>query len=405
MQEYRHLRLVLLFQVIFIFLWGCSEMQRDANDTPATTSDDIQNTDNPGAIGNPNGGSPTIPANGGNPPAGGNAATENIAGSEASDSSPETGQNLPGGNSGGSGENGGDSKDSSGGETIIAGTGSQTIDSGVPNTTPVEADIPEPVTKPFMWGVGIGITDVEAAVKFYTEVMKMTVEKEVTRDQGEPNERTETVLYASEAERGARLVLMNFKDKRNTQKITTKLVWQASNASRVALEAASHPGYVSRMNMGMIVQFDGPETYIQEVGNIFDPGGVGISVPYLVAMGFSVSNLPSSIGFYTSAFGMTDTATGSYLVTDATGPANITEYTVKYPDGAGLVVQGWSPPRNSKDNPVKIVLFVSDAQANADKIVAAGGSIVQEGHRTEVYDNRLLIVTKDPDGYVIELVQ
>ena len=29
--------------------------------------------------------------------------------------------------------------------------------------------------------------------------------------------------------------------------------------------------------------------------------------------------------------------------------------------------------RNSKDNPVKVVVFVPDAQAAADKVMAAGG--------------------------------
>jgi predicted enzyme related to lactoylglutathione lyase len=61
--------------------------------------------------------------------------------------------------------------------------------------------------------------------------------------------------------------------------------------------------------------------------------------------------------------------------------------------------------RNSKDNPVKVVLFVPDAQAVADKVMAAGGSIAQPAARSPAYDNRLLIVTKDPDGYVFELVQ
>src|SRR5581483_7506438 len=125
--------------------------------------------------------------------------------------------------------------------------------------------VPTPVTTPYVWGVGIGITDVPAAVKFYTDVMKMDVEeKDVRRD-----DRTETVLVSAQAKRGSRVVLMNFDDKRNTQKITAKLVWQAPNPTAVSLAAANYPGYVSRLT-GLIVQFDGPETYIQEVGNAFD---------------------------------------------------------------------------------------------------------------------------------------
>lgn len=264
------------------------------------------------------------------------------------------------------------------------------------------AAIPAPVTVPYVWGVGIGITDVPSAVKFYTGVMQMTVEQsDVQRD-----DRTETVLYASQAKRGSRLVLMNFNDKRNTQDITAKLVWQASNPTGVSTAAASYPGYVSRLT-GLIVQFDGPETYIQEVGNGFDTGGAGISVPYLIAMGMSVSNQSSSIQFYNTAFGMTDALTGTFAITDATGSASVTEYTEQYSTqgGAAIVLQAWTPMRNSKDNPVKIVLFVPDAQAAADKVVAAGGMVVTPAERTPVYDNRKLIVAQDLDGYILELVE
>jgi catechol 2,3-dioxygenase-like lactoylglutathione lyase family enzyme len=255
------------------------------------------------------------------------------------------------------------------------------------------------VTAPQIWGFGIGITDVPAAVGFYTGVMKMAVEKDaVKRD-----DRTETVLYGTQAKRGARVVLMRFDDARNTRKITTKLVFQAQNASAVDRAASTHPDYVSRLNFG-IVQFDGPETYIHEVGSIFDSGGSAISVPYPIAMGFAVSDQPASRKFYT-ALGMKESSLGSFNVTDASGTGSINEYSVKFPDGAGAVLQRWTPARNAKDNPVKLVIFVPDAQATADKIVAAGGTIVKPAERTPVYDNRRLVVAKDLDGYVLEIVE
>jgi predicted enzyme related to lactoylglutathione lyase len=227
----------------------------------------------------------------------------------------------------------------------------------------------------------------------------MTVEKDaVKRD-----DRTETTLYGTQAMRGARLVLMKFDDMRNTQKITAKLVWQAQNAAAVNAAASMYPGYVSRLNIG-IVQFDGPETYIHEVGGIFDSGGAAISVPYAIAIGFAVSDQPASRKFYTS-LGMTETSLGSFSVTDATGPGTIGEYTVKFADGMGAVVQQWTPARNAKDNPVKVVIMVPDAKAMADKVVAAGGTIVKPAERTPVYDNRLLVVAKDLDGYVVEIVE
>ena len=69
-----------------------------------------------------------------------------------------------------------------------------------------------------VWGVGLGITDVPAAVKFYTEVMAMAVEKENVQRE----DRVETVLASTKAGRGSRLVLMKYNDGRETRKITSE---------------------------------------------------------------------------------------------------------------------------------------------------------------------------------------
>ncbi|MET0340273.1 MAG: hypothetical protein ABW252_04695 [Polyangiales bacterium] len=277
----------------------------------------------------------------------------------------------------------------------------QTADAAdAPATDAPAADAPAPVSVAAVWGFGIGITDVAAARKFYTEVMKMTVEKEDVKRE----DRTETVLYATQAKRGARIILMKYDDQRNTRKITAKLVFQASNTPAVNSAARSHPDYKQRMNLG-IVQFDGPDTYIHEVGGIFDSGGgARITVPYPIALGFSTTDLSASRKFY-QGLGMSDSRLGAFSVTDATGSGRINEYSERFKEGAGIVLQEWSPKRNSKDNPIKVVMMVPNAQAVADKVVAGGGTIVKPAERTPVYDNRLLIVAKDPDGYVLELVQ
>jgi len=230
----------------------------------------------------------------------------------------------------------------------------------------------------------------------------MTVEKEDVQRE----DRVETVLASTKAGRGSRLVLMKYNDGRETRKISAKLVWQAPSPSEINRAAAMHPDYVSRLNIG-IVQFDGPDTYIQEVGSSFDTGGTGIMEPYMVALGFSVTDSPKTSSFWQMVVGMEESPLGSFTVTDATGTGTIAEVTLQIPTGGGsaLIPQEWSPMRNSKDNPVKIVLFVPDAQTNADKVMAAGGSILQPAARSDAYDNRLLIVAKDPDGYLVEIVQ
>lgn len=341
--------------------------------------------------------------------AGGGAAGS--AGNAAASAAGNRGGNAAGSGGGNTAGNSPASSDDAGSGSPVASPDAGTVtdpqldasaaDSGPTNSTDatVPAEIPDPVTEPVVWGFGLGITDMPAAVKFYTEVMKMTVEKEVVRE-----DRSETVLYASAASRGARLILMKFNDNRMTRNVTAKLVWQAANAGAVDRAASEYPDYVSRLNVG-IVQFDGPETYIQEVGSIFDTEGGDIEVPYLIAMGFSVSDLAAGRTFYTTGLGMTEEPLGTFSVTDATGSGSITEYTVIHEGGPGVVLQDWTPERNSKDNPVKVVLSVPDAQAAADGLVAAGGTIVEPAKRTPVYDNRLLIVAKDLDGYLLELVQ
>jgi catechol 2,3-dioxygenase-like lactoylglutathione lyase family enzyme len=262
-------------------------------------------------------------------------------------------------------------------------------------------DTPAPVTAPVIWGYAIGITDVPAATKFYTDVMKMMVVKDAVQRDG----RTDTLLYATQAMRGGRVMLMKFDDMRETRKITAKLVWQANSASAVNRAASMYPDYESRLNIG-IVQFDGPETYIMEVGGIFDTtaGASSITVPYPIALGFAVSDQPASRKFYV-ALGMTDSSLGTFSVTDATGTGSITEYTVKFATGPGVVLQQWSPMRNAKDNPVGMILMVPDAKAMGAKVMAAGGTIVKPAERSAFYDNRLLVVAKDLDGYILEIVE
>lgn len=319
--------------------------------------------------------------------AAGAPSTAAAAGSSAGSSGSAAGS---AGDAGSSAANGGSVAAEGGSGGTVAAAGAPAEPSG---------EIPAPLAAPLIWGFGVGITDVPAAVTFFSEVMEMTVEKDAV----ERDDRTDTVLYGTQAMRGARLVLMKFDDMRNTRKITAKVVWQAQNASAVDRAASMYPDYESRLSFG-IVQFDGPETYVHEVGGIFDTAGGDISVPYPIALGFAVSDLAASRMFYTS-LGMTESSLGSFSVTDANGSGNITEYSVKFTDGAGVVLQQWTPMRNTKDNPIGFVMFVPEAQAMADKVVSGGGTIVKPAERSQAYDNRLLIVAKDPDGYLLDIVE
>jgi lactoylglutathione lyase len=60
--------------------------------------------------------------------------------------------------------------------------------------------------------------------------------------------------------------------------------------------------------------------------------------------------------------------------------------------------------RNYKDNPIKLVLGVPDAKAVADRIRAEGLEIVREPTQSKVSPS-IVGFAKDPDGYLIELLQ
>ena len=58
-----------------------------------------------------------------------------------------------------------------------------------------------------------------------------------------------------------------------------------------------------------------------------------------------------------------------------------------------------------KDNPVKLVFYVADPVAVAKRIRAEGLEIVREPTPLPSFNNAIVGLAKDPDGYVIELLQ
>jgi hypothetical protein len=89
----------------------------------------------------------------------------------------------------------------------------------------------------------------------------------------------------------------------------------------------------------IIYQFDGPDTYIQEVGSRLRQRGQRHQGPVPDRDGLQRQPIsPASRRLYTS-LGMEESPTGTFSVTDATGRGSITEYTLKYTMGSGLVLR------------------------------------------------------------------
>ncbi len=118
------------------------------------------------------------------------------------------------------------------------------------------------------------------------------------------------------------------------------------------------------------------------------------------AVGIGVSDLARSADFYTRVLGMKVITTFKLDYMD--------EIVVGYGDRqAALVLMHWTDGsvRNYRDNPVKIVLYVPDPRAAADAIRAEGLEIVREPRPVPGLGDAVVGFAKDPDGYLVELLQ
>jgi lactoylglutathione lyase len=123
------------------------------------------------------------------------------------------------------------------------------------------------------------------------------------------------------------------------------------------------------------------------------------SPDYLGAVGIGVSNLDRSVDFYTRVLGMQAMQTFKLDYMDEVVVAHEGRNAVvlmHYTDGSA---------RNYKDNPVKLVFYVTDPKAVSDRIKADGLEIVREPAPMDSLGGSVVSLAKDPDGYIIELIQ
>jgi lactoylglutathione lyase len=122
------------------------------------------------------------------------------------------------------------------------------------------------------------------------------------------------------------------------------------------------------------------------------------------SVGIGVSNLKRSVDFYTRVCGMVQVQTIKLDYMDEVILAYSADGSIA--KGSRLVLMHWTDgsKRNYKDNPIKLVLGVPDARAVADRIRAEGLEIVREPVQSKVSPN-IVGFAKDPDGYLIELLQ
>jgi lactoylglutathione lyase len=123
------------------------------------------------------------------------------------------------------------------------------------------------------------------------------------------------------------------------------------------------------------------------------------SPDFLTAVGIGVSDLDRSADFYSRVLGMKVLQTFKLDYMDEIMLAHEGRNAVvlmHYTDGS---------VRNYKDNPVKLVFYVTDPVGLAAKIKAEGLEVTREPAAIESLGGAVVGLAKDPDGYVIELIE
>ena len=123
------------------------------------------------------------------------------------------------------------------------------------------------------------------------------------------------------------------------------------------------------------------------------------SPDFLTAVGIGVSDLARSADFYSRVLGMKQTQTFKLDHMD--------EIVLAHEGRSAVVLMHWTDgsARTYADNPIKLVFYVTDPAGLAERIRAEGLEITVEPTANQHMGGAVICMAKDPDGYVIELIQ
>ena len=123
------------------------------------------------------------------------------------------------------------------------------------------------------------------------------------------------------------------------------------------------------------------------------------SAENLAAVGIGVSDMARSEDFYTRVLGM--------QVQQRIELPHLREVIVGFEGRTSVVLMHWidgSKP-NYQDNPVKLVFYVPNAGTVIEAIRAEGLAITREAEPLTDFNNLIIGLALDPDGYVVEFIQ
>jgi lactoylglutathione lyase len=123
------------------------------------------------------------------------------------------------------------------------------------------------------------------------------------------------------------------------------------------------------------------------------------STDYIGATGIGVSDLKRSAAFYSRALGMQQLQTFKLDYMD--------EIVLGHEGRNAVVLMHYTDGSNPnyRNLPVKLVFYVSDPKAVAARIRAEGCEIIREPAPVPTLGGTIVGLAKDPDGYVVELLQ
>jgi predicted enzyme related to lactoylglutathione lyase len=295
-------------------------------------------------------------------------------------------------------------------------------DAAMPDAAMPEAAIPEAAflpcmarpdagrQSPYVWGYGLGVSDLDAATKFFTTFLDLQVEQRVAL-----SDRQEVTLSSTSMQglvKGIRVVLVKFNDGRATENIPAKVLCLVPDTPTLyqrildAGFASNFPPTAVPPVTNSVAQVRGPDGYAIEISQF------GTPTPVCVGVGIGISDPIVSQTFYQTVFGMAQTSTwplggiahGSVVLPN--------EVSLDYPTGLTALIllsypatDAGAPMLNFKNNPVQAVHVVQDVAAVVSNVESAGGLVVQPLSALPEFCGAMGAVVKDPDGYLIEVVE
>ncbi|WP_339649681.1 VOC family protein [Halopseudomonas pelagia] len=251
----------------------------------------------------------------------------------------------------------------------------------------------------YLGAAGIGVEDLEAAVRFYDAGLGMQEVARRSRD-----DRDEVVMRSADG-RGSEVVLMGFTDgvARNYQQNPGKLVFYVKDPDQYALDIVAAGGRVTvppafQAGLGVTVGFgrDLDNNLIEFVGS------ADAIESYFGAFGIGVSDLQAARDFYVAELGFRELI---FLPI----PFQYDEYILQGQGGSALVLMNWTngSSRNYTDNPVKLEVRSMSPEGFAQAVIDAGERVTEAPGATTDTDREGETVgyAKDADGTLIEILR